>query len=277
MKKIVIISLLFLITLSVNAQSLTVGTFNIRLQIKSDTGNLWTQRAPLVSDLIRFHGFDILGTQEGFANQLNDIKTALPYYAVYGEGRDGGTAGEHSAIFYKTAKFELLDKGDFWLSETPEKPSMGWDGKCCKRIASWIYLKDKKTKKSFYVFNAHYDHEGRVARRESSKLMLIKIKEIAGNKPTILMGDFNGNHSSELYQIIAESKQLKDSYKMVEFPYANNNSFNGFGKSMVGANIIDHVFVTPQFIISKWGILSDSFQGKFPSDHFPVMVKMDLR
>ena len=277
MKKFVIITLLSLIAYLVKAQSLTVGTFNIRLQIKSDTGNLWIQRAPLVSDLIRFHDFDILGTQEGFINQLNDIKTALPFYAMYGEGRDGGTAGEHSAIFYKTEKFELLNKGDFWLSETPEKPSMGWDGKCCKRIASWVYLKDKTTKKTFYVFNAHYDHEGQVARRESSKLMLIKIKEIAGKTPTILMGDFNGNHSSEPYQILANSEQLKDTYKAVEFPYANNNSFNGFGKRMVGTNIIDHVFVTSQFHVSKWGILTDSFQGKYPSDHFPVLVALELK
>ncbi len=278
MKKFIIFSLLSLITYTVSAQSLTIGTFNVRLETKGDIGNLWTQRASLVSDLIRFHDFDILGTQEGFANQLKDIQTALPYNTVYGKGRDDGkTAGEHTAIFYKTEKFELINQGDFWLSETPDKPSIGWDGKCCNRITSWVYLKDKKSKKSFYVFNTHYDHEGQVARRESSKFILKKIKEIAGNKPTILMGDFNGNHSSEPYQILAESKQLKDTYKMVEFPYDNNNSFNGFGKTMKGHNIIDHIFVTPQFEVSKWGILSDSFQGKYPSDHFPILVKMKLK
>ena len=104
MKKIAIISLLFLVILSVNAQNLTVGTFNLRLQTTADVGNLWINRSNAVSDLIRFHDFDILGTQEGFYNQLNDIKNALPYYSFYGEGRDGGNAGEHSAIFYKTEK-----------------------------------------------------------------------------------------------------------------------------------------------------------------------------
>lgn len=277
MKKLCLAIFFLLFSHQIYAQELTVGTFNIRLQTSGDIGNLWQQRAPLVVDLIRFYDFDILGTQEGFANQLLDIKTALPYYSVYGKGRDGGDAGEHSSIFYKTAKFDLLDKGDFWLSETPEKPSIGWDGRCCNRISSWIYLKDKKSKKTFYVFCIHYDHEGQVARRESSKLMLKKIKEIAGDKPTILMGDFNGDHNSEPYKIIVNSNQLKDTYNLVDFPYANNNSFQGYGKLLTGNNIIDHVFVTPQFRVSKWGILSDTFQGKYPSDHFPVLVKMKLK
>lgn len=278
MKRFIIFSLLFSMIYAVKAQNLTIGTFNVRLETKRDTGNLWKQRAPLVSDLIRFYDFDILGTQEGYANQLKDIKTALPYYSVYGKGRnDGKTAGEHTAIFYKTDKFELLNQGDFWLSETPEKPSIGWDGKCCNRITSWIYLKDKKSKKSFYVFNTHFDHEGQIARRESSKFILKKITEIAGKKPTILMGDFNGNQNSEPYKILAESAQLKDTYQLAEFPYANNNSFNGFGKTLKGLNIIDHVFVTSHFSVKKWGILSDSFQGKFPSDHFPVLVKTELK
>ncbi|HEX7367022.1 MAG TPA: endonuclease/exonuclease/phosphatase family protein, partial [Pelobium sp.] len=179
-------------------------------------------------------------------------------------------------IFYKTDKFELLKHGDFWLSETPEKPSIGWDGKCCKRIASWICLRDKRSKNLFYVFCVHYDHEGKIARRESSKLMLTKIKEIAGNHPVILMGDFNGNHSSEPYKIIKNSSLFRDTYNMVEFTYANNNSYHDYGRKLQGNNIIDHIFVTSHFTVSKWGILSDSFEGKYPSDHFPVLVKMKL-
>ncbi len=276
MKKVLLFLIVVFSSGKIYAQELTVGTFNLRLETKKDSGNMWNQRISMVSELIRFHDFDILGTQEGFVNQLKDIKTALPFYTVYGEGRDGGDAGEHSAIFYKTEKFELVKQGDFWLSETPEKPSMGWDGRCCKRICSWVYLKDKKTKKKFFVFNAHYDHQGKVARRESSKLVLEKIKELAGELPAIFMGDLNVNQSSEPYDILANSKLLKDTYKMVEFPYANNNSFNGFGQKLKGTNVIDHIFVTPQFSVSKWGILTDTFQGKYPSDHFPVLVKMKL-
>ncbi|MFC5282519.1 endonuclease/exonuclease/phosphatase family protein [Pedobacter alpinus] len=278
MKKITLTSLLFLVILSVNAQNFTVGTFNLRLQNTSDVGNLWADRSNAVSDLIRFHDFDVLGTQEAFKNQLQDVLTALPDYVVYGKGRDDGKdAGEHSAILYKKDKFELLNQGDFWLSETPEQPSLGWDATCCKRICSWVLLKDKKTKKSFYVFNAHYDHQGVIARKESSKLILAKIKEIAGNKPAIFMGDLNGNHSSDPYKIIAESNLLTDSYTQVKYPYANNNSFQNFGKSVKGTAIIDHVFVSKHFITNKWGVLSDTYQGKYPSDHCPVLVKLALK
>src|SRR5690606_33444921 len=118
-----------------NAQPIIVGTYNLRLDIESDKDNRWANRSAVVNNLIRFHDFDILGTQEAFDHQLKDVLTILPYYDVYGKGRDDGVkAGEHSAIFYKKDKFQLLDKGDFWLSETPETPSLGWDATCCKRI-----------------------------------------------------------------------------------------------------------------------------------------------
>lgn len=277
MKKIAITSFLFLVILSVNAQNLTIGTFNLRLQTTSDVGNLWVDRSNAVSDLIRFHDFDVLGTQEAYENQLKDVLTALPDYAVYGKGRDDGKdAGEHSAILYKKDKFELLNQGDFWLSETPQQPSLGWDATCCKRICSWIFLKDKKTKKSFYVFNAHYDHQGVIARKESSKLILVKIAEIAGNKPSIFMGDLNGNNESDPYKIIAESNLLTDSFTQVKYPYANNNSFQNFGKAVKGTAIIDHVFLSKHFITNKWGVLTDTYQGKYPSDHCPILVKVAL-
>jgi endonuclease/exonuclease/phosphatase family metal-dependent hydrolase len=257
------------------AQTYITGTFNIRLDTEADKENQWKNRAAVVSQLIDFHDFDVLGTQEGFHHQLQDILKALPQYAVYGKGRDDGEqAGEHSAILYKKDKFELLAQGDFWLSETPEKPTLGWDAKCCKRICSWVYLKDKKTKKSFYFFNAHYDHQGVTARKESSKLILEKIKAIAKDKPVIFTGDLNGNHNSDPYLIIANSDILKDTYQQVKQPYANSNSFNGFGTQLKGNSIIDHVFVSKHFKTHKWGLLTDSYQGKYPSDHFPVLVKV---
>lgn len=272
----ILLSLSFL--LSAKAQYIT-GSYNLRLDIKSDNDNSWTNRAAAVSELIRFHDFDILGTQEGFHHQLQDISKTLPYYSLYGKGRnDGFNAGEHAAILYKKDKFELLDKGDFWLSETPEKPSKGWDATCCNRICTWIYLKDKNTKKQFYVFNAHYDHEGIAARKNSSLLILDRIKTIAKNKPVILMGDFNGNHSSNPYLIIEKSNILKDTYKLVPFPYATSNSYNNFGKNITKeVSIIDHIFVSKDFTVKKWGLLTDTYQGKYPSDHFPVLAELYLK
>ncbi len=173
------------------AQQLKVGTYNIRYDNPQDIGNLWVDRAPVVANLLRFHDFDIFGTQEALKNQLDAISKALPAYERYGKGRDDGQEkGEHSAIFFKKDRFKLLKKGDFWLSQTPDKPSLGWDATCCNRICSWVYLQDNVSKKKFYFFNAHYDHQGVQARKESSKLILSKIKEIAGTAPVILTGDF---------------------------------------------------------------------------------------
>ena len=260
------------------AQKITVATYNLRFANRTDTGNLWADRSAAVVELIRFHNFEIFGTQEALKNQLDDITIALPAYSRYGVGRDDGKdKGEHVAIFFKKDLFTLLNKGDFWLSQTPDTPSMGWDGKCCKRICSWVYLQDKKSKKKFYFFNAHYDHEGVVARVESSKLMLQKIKAIAGNSPTLFSGDLNGNHSTEWYKAIAESGFLKDTYTLVPYPYVLTGSFNAFGKMLQQTDIIDHIFVTSHFTATRWGVLTDSYHGKYPSDHFPVIADVFLK
>lgn len=262
---------------NIQAQKITVGTFNIRYDNPRDSGNLWKERAPVVANLIRFHGFDVLGIQEGLINQLEDISTALPEYARYGKGRDDGReAGEHSAIFYKKERFKLLKNGDFWLSETPEQPGKGWDVTCCNRICSWVYLEDKTTQKRFYTFNVHYDHQGLLARRESSILMLKKIRAIAGDNPVLLTGDFNGNRESEWYQRLANSHILTDVYTKVKFPYANNSSANGF-RTPRGNAVIDHIFMTQHFAAGRWGILTDTYFGKFPSDHFPVLAEVMLK
>ncbi len=262
----------------VRAQQLTVATYNLRYANNNDSGNLWKDRAPVVAELIRFHDFDIFGTQEALKNQLDDISNTLPYYNRYGLGRDdGGEKGEHSAIFYKASEFILLNKGDFWLSQTPEKPSLGWDATCCKRICSWVYLQHKTSGKKFYFFNAHFDHQGVVARQESSKLILKKIQEIAGATPVIFTGDLNGSHTSDWYKTIATSGLLSDTYNHVKHPYANNSSFNAFGASVKGMEIIDHIFTTKQFTVQKWGILTDTYHGKYPSDHFPVMADVTLK
>ena len=269
---------LLVIAVSANAQKIIIGTYNLRYDNPGDTGNLWVNRAPIVSNLIRFHDFDIFGTQEGLKNQLDDLNNALPQYTRYGLGRDDGKdKGEHSAIFFKTSEFNLLKKGDFWLSQTPDKPSLGWDATCCNRICSWVYLQHKKSGKKFYFFNAHFDHQGKVARIESSKLILQKINDIAGNSPAIFTGDLNGGHKSEWYQTLANSGKLTDSYTQVKYPYANNASFNSFGKEKKSYEIIDHIFVTNHFAVEKWGVLTDTYFGKFPSDHCPVLAVLTIK
>lgn len=268
--------LLLVISASVVAQELKVATYNLRYANTSDTGNLWPDRAPYVGALIRFHDFDVFGTQEALDSQLADLEKSLPDYARYGVGRDDGkTAGEHSAIFYKKEQFTLLDKGDFWLAENPDVPGKGWDATCCNRIVSWVNLKDNKSGKQFFFFSAHYDHQGKVARRESSKLVLEKIKEIAKGKPVILVGDLNADHESEPYEILQDSELLDDSYTLADDPYHNNGSFSGF-KTSNNMTIIDHIFITKGIEVDKWGVLTDTYFGKYPSDHFPVMSIISL-
>ena len=259
------------------AQTLTVGSFNVRYDNPRDSGNLWSARLPRVAALIAFHDFDIVGTQEGLQHQLEGMQALLPGYTYCGIGRDDGALkGEHSAIFIKKGAFTILDKGDFWLSETPTQPGFGWDARI-NRICSWVLIQHKVTHKKMYCFNVHYDHQAMIARKESSKLILEKIKTIAGNAPVILTGDFNGDHSSEWYQLIANSGNLLDTYKRVALPYKPNGTFQGFGPNLNPDQVIDHIFTSSHFTVSRWGVLTDSYNGKFPSDHFPVLAQITLQ
>lgn len=276
MKKIIIcfFVVLFVWGQALQAQTLITGTFNIRYDNPKDTGNLWAQRSPICAALIRFHGFDIVGTQEGLRHQLDDLQSALPDYAYYGRGRDDAASkGEHSAIFYRKDRFKVKDSGDFWLSENPEGPGFGWDARH-NRICSWLRLEDKKSKKNFYVFNVHYDHQGVVARTQSSMLILQKIRSIAGKTPVILMGDFNGNHQSAWYRSIQESEELEDAFTLAKDPYINNGSFNNFRVYPSSKDIIDHIFLTKAFTLKRYGILTDTYHGRFPSDHYPVLAEV---
>ena len=275
MKKGIIFLVSICLVLELSAQQIIAGTFNLRYDNPRDTGNLWKDRAPVAAALVRFHQFDIVGTQEGLRNQLDDLQNALPEYAHYGIGRDDGKSkGEHSAIFYKKEKYNVIDRGDFWLSEHAEKPGWGWDAKH-NRICSWVKLKEKKGKKSFFVFNVHYDHQGVQARTESSKLILQKIQQIAGKSPVILMGDFNGNHQSEWYNSINKSGWMSDALLQAKNPYLNNGSFNSFKTNNPSKDIIDHIFISKDFKVTRFGILTDTYHGKFPSDHYPVLTEVE--
>ncbi|MXV52259.1 endonuclease [Pedobacter sp. HMF7647] len=274
-----LLAILFLFScLICSAQnSIRVATYNLRYDNPADSGNLWKDRSKYVADLIRFHDFDLFGTQEGKKNQLSDLLKDLPEYSKYGKGRDDGKdGGEHSAIFYKKDKFKLLKSGDFWLSETPEKPSLGWDATCCNRVCSWAYFQDLKSGKKFYMFNVHFDHQGKVARVESAKLMIKRINSIAGNEPVVLTGDFNGDRKSEWYKILASSGIIHDSVKEVKNPYQNNSSYTDFGREFQNDEVIDHIFISSKFHASKWGILTDTYRGKFPSDHCPVLCVLQF-
>ena len=277
MKKLIIfVSLLFLAMAYGKAEDkevLKIATFNLRMDTPSDGENAWFHRKDMVNDLIRFYGFDLFGTQEGFTHQLNDI-LRLSDYRFIGVGRDDGKdAGEHCSIFYRSDRFKVLDQGDFWLSEHPEKPGRGWDGTCCNRICTWGKFEDLKNHKQFYFFNVHYEYEGDVARRESSNLMISRIKSIAGNQPVFLTGDFNAFPTEEPIRILNDSGFLNDSYKITkEAPFGPVCTYHGYDSTIKTEERLDYIWVTDSIQIDKYGVLTNTLYGHTPSDHFPVMV-----
>lgn len=255
-----------------DGKTLNVATYNLRMNNPGDGVNAWPNRKEQVKALIRFHEFDLFGTQEGFIGQLNDL-CEMSEYAFVGAGRDDGKqGGEHSAIFYRKDRFKLLRNGDFWLSETPEKPGKGWDATCCNRICSWAKFRDQETKKDFYFFSVHFDHQGVKARIESGKLMVKKIPEIAGAAPVICVGDFNSTPETE--QVKTMKSLLQDSYEVTAMaPYGPVGTFNSFDYNAPMKNRIDYIFVSDQIKVLKYGVLTDSYDQKFPSDHQPVVIK----
>jgi endonuclease/exonuclease/phosphatase family metal-dependent hydrolase len=258
------------------AQTYQIATYNIRFDNPNDIGNLWKDRSPHLINQIKFHKMDIIGTQEGLHHQLEEMKSVLEFPYI-GIGRDkGDTTGEFSAVFYNPEKFTVLEHDTFWLSESPDKPSKGWDA-ALTRVCTWGKFQDKHGN-TFYVFNIHYDHVGQKAREESSKLVIKKIKEInKENHPVIFMGDFNVTPDNPTYATVLENSDLKDSRKVsMTPPIGNQGTFNAFNWERLPDGIIDHIFVSPEIKVLRHGILTDNYGMKYPSDHFPVMIECAL-
>lgn len=276
MKKTGLLLIALFCSVTLFGQNIRVATYNVRLGRANDGVNNWVNRKDKVNELIQYHDFDIMGTQEGFKDQLDDI-LRLKDYGYTGGGRDDGKdAGEHSAIFYKKSRFKLLSSGDFWYSETPDTPGKGWDARCCNRICSWAKFRDNATKKEFFVFNSHFDHEGVEARRNSGILLVRKMKEIAGKLPVISMGDFNSTPETE--QIRHLSSHYNDAFSAsVQKPYGPVGTFNAFKYDAPLNDRIDYIFVSDNIRVLKYATLTDSYHQKFPSDHLPVVADLELK
>lgn len=255
------------------SKAINVATYNLRYDTPNDGPNAWPNRKENVKALVRFHEWDIFGTQEALRHQLNGV-AELTEFAFVGKGRDDGKeAGEHSAIFYKKDRFKLLQSGDFWLRETPETPGKGWDATCCNRICSWAKFKDLNTKKEFYFFNVHFDHQGVEARRQSGHLMVKKMKEIAGNALVICTGDFNSTPETEQIQLMKGA--LNDTHDVSATPaYGPEGTFNAFKFDAPMKQRIDYIFVSSPIKVLKYGVLTDAKDQRYPSDHQPVVAKI---
>ena len=251
-------------------------TYNIRYNNTGDGVNAWPLRKDKVAGLLAFHQADIFNVQEALIEQINDLKSSFPEFGCYGLGRDDGKeAGEHMSVFYRKSRFEKLAEGTFWLSETPEKPGMGWDA-ACNRTCTWLKLKDKITKKSLFIFDTHLDHRGVKAREEGVKLILTRIAEInKENLPLILTGDFNlVKESAPVQSVLKVLHDARD--KSVTQVYGPEGTSGGFAVSDK-SRIIDFIFINDKVKVLRHGILSDSFGLFYPSDHKPVLAEVQLQ
>ena len=277
MKKILFLLTLLLFSSGLKAQqtaygSLNVMSYNIRFNNPGDSINAWSNRKEWVKALVKFYDTDILGIQEGLSDQVDYLQTATGF-AVEGVGRDDGKrAGEFVAIYYNSDRFVKRLSGHFWLSETPDIPSKGWDA-AIVRLCTWVRLYDKIRKQEFYVFNTHYDHLGVLARVKSSELIQKQIPLIAGNLPVILTGDLNVTPQTEsvatLKTFLSDAREVSQ-----EPPYGPEGSFNGFKFNAPLKDRIDYIFTSKHFKVLKYGILSDSKEQRYPSDHLPVFSRV---
>ncbi len=280
MKKISIVIGLIL-SVGVHSQELNVMTFNIRYNTKNDSLNAWPYRKDKAASQVLFHNVQILGVQEALHDQVMDLGQTLTQYKFTGVGRDDGkTKGEYSAIFYDTARLKLLGSSTFWLSLTPEVPgSKSWDA-AITRIVTWAKFRDVKTKKVFFVFNTHFDHIGKEARKESAKLLKQKVKDIAGSDPVIVTGDFNAMPSDDPIKILLDqndANRLIDTKTISKTPhYGPLGTFNGFGSKERDGEPIDYVFIKGKWKVLQHATLSQTWEGRFSSDHFPVFAKLSF-
>ena len=278
MKKIntiVLVLMLLLVSGSFYGQSLKIMTYNIRLDVASDGENAWPNRKDYFTSQIQFYSPDIFGVQEATPNQVTDIASAFPDYNKYGVGREEGGTGEACTIYYKKDRFQVLQSNTFWLSETPNVVSRGWDA-ACNRVCTYALFKDLKTKKTFWVFNLHLDHMGEVARVKGVQLVLSKIKELnTKNYPAFLMGDFNSEPNTKQ---IAEIKKVMDDTRDVskEKPFGPSGTFNDFKHNEPVTLLLDYIFISKNsgLTIQKHAVLSDSKDLKYPSDHLPVLIEI---
>lgn len=260
------------------AQTLKVMTYNIRLDVASDGENDWNHRKDYFASQIQFYEPDIFGVQEARANQVIDVATALMQYDNVGIGREGIGKGESSNIFYKKDRFVVKENNTFWLSETPNEISKGWDA-AFNRVCTYALFKDLKTKKLFWVFNTHLDHIGEDARTKGIQLILSKIEELNTKKyAVVFMGDFNSepneNRINTLKEVMDDTREVSQ-----EKPFGPSGTFNNFIHNEAVTKLIDYIFISKNSIlkVKKYAILSDSKEVKYPSDHLPVYVEINFK
>lgn len=268
------------LTLKLKAQQFNVMSYNIRYANPRDSSNYWDFRKENLASMLKYYDAGLCGMQEALISQIRDLETLLPEYDYVGKGRgDGKEDGEFSPIFYRKDKFVLMGTNTFWLSLTPDNPGKGWDANL-NRVVTWAHFKTVHKKTSFYFFNTHFDHLGPIARRESSILLLEKIKEIAGDSRVIVTGDFNATPLQEPIKILLDSTDVNRLYDTeflsVQPHFGPYSTFNNFEFKEQEGRHIDYIFLknNRRINVLNHATLTNSWNGKFASDHHAVMATL---
>ena len=272
------------------ALELRVMTFNIRYGTANDGENSWPNRNRLVLDVISDYGPDVLAIQEALDFQLGELREAMEGYGVIGVGRDDGVAaGEFAAILYRTSRFDVVESGTFWFSDTPQVPGSASWGNNVTRICTWAIMSERATGLQFYVYNLHLDHESQPSRDRSSQLLAARISARSRQAPFIVTGDFNaGEENSAMQFLLGEIRQigmegespvtspgLRDTYRVLHRDSVNVGTFNAFRGERSGEKI-DAVLVSTEWQVSEAAIVRTAVDGRYPSDHFPVVATVSL-
>lgn len=253
----------------------TIISYNIRRGdlAKDDGSNAWKNRRQATLEMIRAEAPSAFGLQEALYDQVLYIANAFPQYSWVGVGRDNGKhGGEMMAIFYLKEKFTLIDSGTYWLSETPDKVSRGWDA-FCNRTLTWVELREKATGKTFFYFNTHLDHKGETARRESVKLIAALIeKMVPAGTPFVLGGDLNSTIDNAIFYPLLDVGM--QSARLLAPVTDNKGTFNAFGTAPTGI-ILDH-FLVKNAKALLFRTLDGNYGAPYISDHYPIETVIEL-
>ncbi len=269
-----------------NSTTLRAMSFNIRLGVAQDGENHWDKRKDFVVKTIASYKPDFVGTQETFDFQAAYLGEKLPDFTYVGRSRQKDGKGEHCGIFFRTSRFDKLVEGHFWLSETPDQPgSKSWDSSL-PRMATWLKLWDRSNEQSFYLINTHFDHRGATARTESAKLIRNFTSQLPDGSQVVITGDFNAGVKTNPYEalfgddhnssIIKQSPVVDTFVATNQQAGENDGTFNGFKGTQTGPRI-DWIATSRNVEVIAATIDRTSFEGKFPSDHFPVVAEIRLR
>lgn len=278
MKKYFSLSFLFMVLITFAQQNLSVMSYNIRLGSVDDGANHWNIRKQKLVDLINYYDADFIGVQEAQIPQLDFIKQNNPQLAFIGKPRSEDENAEYSAIFYKKDQYNVLEQKTSWLSETPDRVSKGWDA-AYNRIITYGLFQDKKTKKTFWVINTHFDHVGKVARQKSLELIDQLIQDLTKKKnvSTFFMGDFNMDHNDASVKFI-QNKYL-DTRLNADLVYGPNFTWEDFKFDVQGTEILDYIFYKKNDNVrcKSFNTIDDFYDFKYPSDHLPILAKFIIQ